>query len=79
MGVTVKPDSKYIKTDTKPRTIFKVQTEADNNDEADNFTRMLSLYPDYSTMFHFTQTSLMSGDGSLPFSYRHFIAFVAAR
>ena len=79
MGVTIKPDGKYIKTDTKARAIFKVQTEPDNNDETDNFTRILNLYPDYSTIFHHTQTSLMSGDGSLPLSCRHFIGFMAAR
>ncbi len=77
MGVTIKPDSKYIKTDTKA--IFKVQTEADNNDEADNFIRVLNLYPDYNTIFHYTQTRLMSADGSLSLSYRHFIGFMAAR
>jgi len=79
MGVTIKPDSKYIKTDTKARAIFKVQTEQDNNDEADIFTRILNLYPDYSSIFHHTQTSLMTGDGSLPLSCRHFIGFMAAR
>lgn len=77
MGVTIKPDGKYIKTDTKA--ILKVQTEADNNNEANNFTRVLNLYPDYSTIFHNTQTSLMSGAGSLPLCYRHIIAFISAR
>lgn len=77
MGVTIKPDGKYIKTDTKA--ILKVQTEADNNNEANNFTRVLNLYPDYSTIFHNTQTSLMSGAGSLPSCYRHIIAFISAR
>lgn len=73
----MKPDGKYIKTDTKA--ILKVQTEADNNNEASNFTRVLNLYPDYSKIFHNTQTSLMSGAGSLPLCYRHIIAFISAR
>ena len=79
MGVTVKPDSKYIKTDTKAKAIFKVQTEADNNDETVNFTRILNLYPDYNTIFNLTQTRLMFGDGSLPLSHRHFIGYMASR
>ena len=51
----------------------------DNDDEQDSFTKILTLYPDYNKLFIQTQTILMSGDGSLPINYRHFIAVLALR
>ena len=51
----------------------------DNDDEQDSFTKILTLYPDYNKLFIQTQTILMSGDGSLPINYRHFIAVLASR
>ena len=52
---------------------------ADNDDEQDSFTKILTLYPDYNKLFQQTQTILMSGDGSLPINFRHFIALLASR
>ena len=80
MGVApIKPNCKYITTDAATRAIYQAKTEPDNDDEQDNFTRVLKLYPEYNNIFQDCQSTLMSEDGSLPPQSRYFIAILATR
>jgi hypothetical protein len=40
---------------------------------------ILNLFPEYSDLFLKTQKTLMSGNGSLPFDQRHYIAMIACK
>lgn len=43
----------------------------------ENVTPILNLFPEYSDLFHKTNQTLMSGNGSLPLNQRHYIAMMA--
>jgi len=45
----------------------------------ENISLILNLFPEYSDLFHKTHKMLMSGNGSLPFDQRHYIAVMACK
>ena len=83
MGVAT-PKTNHIAQETRHFKSKEVDNKAaikpalDKDDEQD-ITRVLNLFPEYHNLFNQTRVIMMSGDGSLPLQYRHFIAIMASR
>ena len=83
MGVAT-PKTNHIAQETRHLKSKEVDNNcairpALNKDDEQDITRVLNLFPEYHNLFHQTQVIMMSGDGSLPLQYRHFIAIMASR